>query len=55
MDPEYAEMLKQFFQHEGVTEYLDMTLDDFLEWCMGKTERAAKMVEEALQKHEHKA
>jgi hypothetical protein len=56
MDPEFAEMLKEVFQSEGVseTDYLDMTFDDFVKFCTIRLEKLAKILTEALQKREHK-
>jgi hypothetical protein len=56
MDPEYAKMLKDLFEKRGVCEadYLDMTVDDFIELLTITTEKMAKIVNEALKKHEHK-
>jgi hypothetical protein len=57
MDPEFAEMLKELFQSEGIseTDYLDMTLADFLKFVTISVEKVAKVLEEALKKREHKA
>ena len=54
MDPEYAEMLRPFFQSQGVTDYLDMTFDDFLTFSIARAEQWTKILAEGLQKHEHK-
>ena len=43
MDSEYAEELEAFFKEDGIgkAEYLEMTVEEFLEFC-------AKKVEEVL-------
>jgi len=35
-DSDYAKMLRDFFENEGKTDYLDMTLEEFLDYCERK-------------------
>ena len=53
LDSEYAEELEAFFQEHGITDYLDMTLDDFIKFCEGKIGEYCRELMGAVQKREH--
>jgi vacuolar-type H+-ATPase catalytic subunit A/Vma1 len=54
MDPEYGEMLAEFFKEQGITDYLDMTIDEFLELCERKVSQYSEQIMGAIRKREHK-
>jgi hypothetical protein len=53
MDLEYAKELEAFFKEDGITDYLDMTIDDFVKFCEGKLGEYSKQIMGAMQKREH--
>lgn len=55
MDAEYAKELDVFFKQNGLidTEYLDMTIDDFIKFCEWKLAKWDQQIIKGVQKYEH--
>jgi hypothetical protein len=55
MDVEYAKELNAFFKQNGLvdTEYLDMTIDEFIQFCEQKLAEWNQQVKGVMQKREH--